>query len=254
MKTSSGFAGIAIVFLSFFPRLFLAQSSQDGPEQILFQLANRERTARGLPPLTWNAALGDAARQHALLLARQNALSHQLSGEPDLAARAARAGARFSTIAENVAEGPNAESLHEQWMKSPPHRANLLDAQLNSVGIAVAKRNGTLFAVEDFSDSAGELSLREQEKLVEGQLQSRGLRVEDYTSDARRTCALDNGYAGTHRPSFVVHYATPTLDTLPEMLTERIRSGRYHAAAVGACPSDRKSGFSAYRVAVMLYE
>jgi hypothetical protein len=35
---------------------------------------------------------------------------------------------------------------------------------------------------------------------------------------------------------------------------ERIRSGQYHSAAVGACPSDGKTGFSSYRVAVALYE
>ncbi len=150
--------------------------------------------------------------------------------------------------------GPSAESLHQQWMKSPPHRANLLDPQLNSAGIAVVQRNGTLFAVEDFSETADELSVREQEKVVEGQLQSRGLRVLAYASDARRTCALDNGYAGIHRPSFVVHYANANLNSLPEMLEERIRSGRYHSGAVGACPLNRKIGFSVYRVAVMLYE
>ena len=254
MKTSSGFVAIVIAVLSLCPRLAFAQVGQDGPEQILFRSANRERTARGLPPLAWNAALAEAARQHALLLAQQNALSHQFPGETGLADRAARAGARFSAIAENIALGPNAESLHQQWMKSPPHRANLLDPQMNSAGIAAVKRNGTLFAVEDFSDTAGELSFREQEKLVEGQLQSRGLRVLDYTSDARRTCVLDNGFAGNHEPSFVVHYATASLDSLPQMLEERIRSGRYHSAAVGACPLSRKSRFSGYRVAVMLYD
>jgi len=254
MKLSPTLAAMGIAILSFFPPRALALNSQDGPEQILFQSANRERAARGLPPLAWSAALAEAARQHALRLARQNTLSHQLPGEPDLAGRAARTGARFSTIAENVAEGPSAVSLHEQWMKSPPHRANLLDPQLSSVGIAVAKRNGTLFAVEDFSDMAGQLSLREQEKVVEGQLKSRGLRVIDYASDARRTCALDNGYAGNHQPSFVVHYATPDLGSLPEMLEKRIRNGRYQSAAVGACPLGRKNGLAGYRVAVMLYE
>src|ERR1700676_3312543 len=140
MKTSSGFAAIVIAILSFYPHSAFAQDSQDGPEQFLFRSANRERTGRGLPPLAWNAALAEAARQHALLLAQQNALSHQFPGEMGLADRAAGTGARFSAIAENIALGPNAESLHQQWMKSPPHRANLLDPQMNSAGIAAGKR------------------------------------------------------------------------------------------------------------------
>jgi hypothetical protein len=254
MRIGLKLAIMGIVVFSVFLLCRRAQSSQDGPEQILFQSANRERAARGLSSLKWNAPLAEAARRHALLMAQRNTLSHQFPGEADLASRAAREGARFSTIAENVALGPRAESLHDQWMNSPPHRANLLDPQMNSVGIAIAMRGETLFAVEDFSESVDDLSLQEQEKLVQKQLQSRGLRILDYTTDARRSCVLDKGYVGDHRPSFVLHYATPSLDSLPEMLVKRIEGGRYQGAAVGACPSDAKFGFSSYRVAVLLYE
>src|SRR6202790_3129329 len=144
-------------------------------------------------------------------MAQQNALSHQFPGEPAMSDRASRAGARFSSLAENVALAPSAEGIHQQWMNSPPHRANLLDPQLDSVGIAVAESNGTLFAVEDFSLAAGSLSVTEQEKIVNVQLQSLGLHLLNDLDDARRSCLLDNGYAGSHQPSFVLHYATPDL-------------------------------------------
>jgi hypothetical protein len=187
-------------------------------------------------------------------MAAQTTLSHQLPGEPGMAERAAQAGARFSSLAENIAEGPGAESLHRQWMNSPPHRANLLDPQLDSVGIAVAERNGILFAVEDFSLEARKLSVDEQEGIVGAKLRSRGLRLLSYPSDARRSCVLDNGYAGSHVPSFVLHYATADLETLPDLLEQRIQTGKYHSAVVGACPSDAKTGFSNYRIAVLLFE
>lgn len=231
-----------------------AQRPNDGPAQTLFRLANHERIARGLPALKWSAPLAEAARQHALLLAHQDTLSHQLAGEPPIQDRAAQTGAHFSSIAENVAEGPNAEGIHRQWMNSPPHRANLLDPQLDSVGIAVTENNGTLFAVEDLSLVAGSLSVGEQEKIVDARLQSLGLRLLNYVDDARRSCPLDNGFAGNHQPSFVLHYATPDLQTLPDMLKKRIQTGRYHAAVVGACSSDSKIGRSNYRIAVLLYE
>jgi len=224
------------------------------PAQVLFAAANRERGAQGLQPLKWNAALATAAKQHAVRLAARNTLSHQLPGEPGLPDRATQAGAHFHALAENVAEGPSAESIHQQWMNSAPHRANLLDPQLNSVGIAVAERKGVLFAVEDFSLAAQTLSVADQEEIVEAKLRSRGLRLLDYTADARRSCTMDNGYAGTHEPSFVLHYATTDLQTLPDVLEQRIETGRYHAAAVGACPSDARTGISRYRVAVLLYE
>ncbi len=231
-----------------------AYGQDKGSAQILFESANRERTAHGLALLKWSATLAGAALHHAQLMAAQNTLSHQLPGEPGMADRATQGGARFSLLAENVAEGPSAESIHRQWMDSPPHRANLLDAELDSVGIAVAERNGTLFAVEDFSLAAGSLSVEEQEGLVGAKLRSSGLRLLGFTSDARRSCVLDNGYAGSHVPSFVLHYATPDLQTLPDLLRKRIQTGKYNSAAVGACPSDAKLGLSNYRIAVLLFE
>jgi hypothetical protein len=80
------------------------------------------------------------------------------------------------------------------------------------------------------------------------------MRLLSYTGDARRSCLLDNGYAGSHVPSFVLHYAAADLQTLPDILEQRIQTGKYHAAVVGACPSDAKIGFSNYRVAVLLFE
>jgi hypothetical protein len=242
--------GLAILIFSPPP----AQGQQSGPAQTLFESVNHERAAQGLAPLKWSAPLATAARQHALRMAAQNTLSHQLPGEPGMPDRATQAGARFSSLAENVAEGPSAESIHQQWMNSPPHRANLLDSQLDSVGIAVAERSGVLFAVEDFSLAAGKLSMEEQEGIVDAKLRSRGLRLLSYTSDARRSCVLDNGYAGSHVPSFVLHFATDDLQTLPDLLEQRIQTGNYHSAVVGACPSDAKVGLSKYRIAVLLYE
>jgi hypothetical protein len=252
MRVATQFAVISATILIF--SMLLAHAQGNDAAQSLFESANHERTKQGLAPLKWSATLATAARQHALRMAAQNTLSHQLPGEPGMAERASHAGARFSSLAENVAEGPSAESIHQQWMNSPPHRANLLDAKLDSVGIAVAERDGVLFAVEDFSLAAGNLSVEEQEGIVNAKLRSRGLRILSYTSDARRSCLLDNGYAGSHVPSFVLHYATSDLRTLPDILEQRIQTGEYHSAVVGACPIDAKNGFSNYRVAVLFYE
>lgn len=252
MRLTAIFLGIGVVILTL--PASPARGQEKGAAQALFESVNHERAARGLAPLKWSAPLAAAARQHAQRMAAQNTLSHQLPGEPGMVGRASQAGAHFSSLAENVAEGPSAESIHEQWMNSPPHRANLLDPQLDSVGIAVAKRGGILFAAQDFSLAVEKLTLEQEEGIVGAKLRLRGLRVLNYTSDARRSCALDNGYAASHEPSFVLHYATADLQTLPDLLEQRIRTGKYHAAAVGACPSDAKIGLSLYRFAVLLYE
>src|ERR1700736_1920161 len=156
------------------------------PETLLLEAANRDRAAAGLPQLQWDMSLAAAARQHALRMAQTNMISHQFPGEPPLQQRALQSGARFSVIAENVAEGPSVLGLHPQWMNSPPHRANLLDPELNAVGIAVVKSGNVLFAVEDFSASVPEMSFDSQERQIAAHLAARGLHIADATADARK--------------------------------------------------------------------
>jgi len=129
----------------------VAQPKAEMAGQQLFQAINRERAANGLPPLKWDDALANAARQHAELMAEQKSLSHGFLGELSLPSRATRAGARFSWLSENVVAGPNAENISEQWMQSPNHRANMLDADMDTIGAGAVERNGVVFAVADFS-------------------------------------------------------------------------------------------------------
>ncbi|MGZ4732616.1 MAG: CAP domain-containing protein [Terriglobales bacterium] len=129
----------------------LAQPKAEAAEQQLFQAINRERAAHGLPPLKWDDALANAARQHAEVMAAQRSISHGFPGEPSLPSRATRAGARFSWLSENVAAGPDAGNISQQWLQSSNHRANLLDADMDTIGAGAAERNGVVFAVADFS-------------------------------------------------------------------------------------------------------
>jgi uncharacterized protein YkwD len=128
-----------------------ARAASAGVERALFDSLNRERHAQGLPALRWNEALAEAAQRHAQEMARQDSVSHALPGEPSLASRAAKAGAHFSWISENIVQSTSATGAHEQFMKSPNHRANILDGDMDSVGIGVTERHGQLFVVEDFA-------------------------------------------------------------------------------------------------------
>lgn len=128
-----------------------AQPASAGAERVLLDSVNHERRAQGLPALRWNEALADAAQRHAQEMARQDSVSHTLPGEPSLASRATKAGARFSWISENIVQSTSAAGAHEQFMKSPNHRANILDGDMDSVGIGIAERHGQVFVVEDFA-------------------------------------------------------------------------------------------------------
>jgi uncharacterized protein YkwD len=140
-----------ITLLTLISASALAQQKTSDAERQLFKSVNQERKAHGLSPLKYDEALAAAAGAHAQRMAEQGTISHQLPGEPNLLTRGRAAGAHFSWISENVDEGPNAAAIHQSFMKSPQHRANILDTDMDSAGIGVAERNGQLFAVEDFS-------------------------------------------------------------------------------------------------------
>jgi uncharacterized protein YkwD len=142
---------VSLSLLCLCSQLGSAQQPRSAAERFLFDAVNKERKTHGLQPLRWDPALADAATRHAEAMAQRGYISHQFPGEPGFAARATKAGARFMSIAENVAEAPEASEIHQLWMHSSAHRANILDQDMNAVGIGVSERKGAVFAVEDFS-------------------------------------------------------------------------------------------------------
>lgn len=227
-------------------------------EQYLLDAANRERASRGIAPLHYDSVLAEAARFHALQMAAHTDISHQFSGEPSLSERGARAGARFSLISENVAEAPNAMAFHDLWMHSKGHRDNLLDSQVNAMGVAVIVRDGQYYAVEDFAATVETISFNQQEEAVTQLLARTGLEVGPSTStstlaQARLTCKMDTGFPGRYKPWYIMRYNADRLDRLPAQLASRIQSGKYRQAVVGACQDTASGPFTAYNIAVLLY-
>jgi uncharacterized protein YkwD len=230
---------LAVITLLIASRSVYAQSEVATAERALFDALNRERAAKGLPALHWDAALAAAAREHAARMAQRNILSHQLPGEPQVQDRASKAGARFSTIAENIAVAPNSATIHSAWMRSPHHRENILDPELNDVGIGVVKTSNGLFAVQDFSQAVANLNLH-------------GMPATRAANDARKTCEMDRGFSGT-RPRSVTRFETADLTKLPFDLEQKLRSGRYHSATVGACDGGSSAGFTHFKLVVELF-
>jgi uncharacterized protein YkwD len=224
------------------------------PEQTLLQLANQARAAHNLPPLQWDDSLAHAAHFHLQWVIRNpGELFHQYPGEPDLVTRGANAGARFGTISENIAgHGDTPASIQQIWMTTPTHRANLLDPKLNVVGIAVAENQGLLFAVEDFARNVPALTPNAVEQQVARLLQAKGFPPAASNEDARKTCAMSQGQAGS--PKLVIQWEGSDISQLPDALTQHLDKTRYTSAAVGACPGKQSNQqFTTYHIAVLLY-
>jgi hypothetical protein len=223
----------------------------------ILALANQARIQAGVGRLDWDPALAAAALVHCERMAEEGPIAHQYSGEADLTTRTAEAGAHFSVIEENVAVGPSADAIHEEWMHSPGHRANLLSPDVDRVGVAVVAARGVLYAVADYSRGVEQLSAAQVEARVAALIRVSGVAILRDPSVARAACASDEGMPRAESgetPRFVMRWQAGDLTELPKALVDRLASGNYRQASVGSCPAQGSKGsFTAYRVAVVLY-
>ncbi|HSF63310.1 MAG TPA: CAP domain-containing protein [Paracoccaceae bacterium] len=102
-------------------------------------LINAQRRAEGLPALTSDPRLMQAAQSHACDNAGRRTMSHQGGDGSTLKDRLRRAGYAYRAANENVAMGQrNAETVVASWMASSGHRRNILQRGTREMGIAVA--------------------------------------------------------------------------------------------------------------------
>jgi uncharacterized protein YkwD len=102
---------------------------------------NYARTHHGLPPLSVSRDLMSAARTHSAAMAGSSLLYHS-STLSSLCC--------WRLIAENVGEGGTLAIVHQAFMNSAPHRANILNSRVGQVGVGVVSAGGQLWITEVF--------------------------------------------------------------------------------------------------------
>jgi uncharacterized protein YkwD len=128
-------------------------------EQI-FVRTNRFRTQQGRRELKVNERLARAAQDFADFLAHTDTISHTADGKSP-SQRVAENGYRYCLVAENIAWEYNlagfpssglARAFVTGWRHSPEHRRNMLDPDLEEIGVGLAHsaRTGRYYAVQDF--------------------------------------------------------------------------------------------------------
>lgn len=110
-------------------------------ERSLRRCANHERKKAGLPRLRPSRALARAARSHARSMARRGFFDHRdPSGREAPQRVAARTDEYGGRVGENIAAGqPNVSVTCAEWMRSPGHRANILNRSFDHIGAGFAR-------------------------------------------------------------------------------------------------------------------
>ncbi len=105
---------------------------------------NRERAAYGLRPLRVNQLLSLAAGDRIGDMFAKHYFNHVSPDGIDPFTWVDRRGYDYTEAGENLAVGyRSAGGLVDGWMHSPAHRANILKADFDEVGIAVASGSPT---------------------------------------------------------------------------------------------------------------
>ncbi|RPK54228.1 RNA polymerase sigma factor [Streptomyces sp. ADI96-02] len=100
------------------------------------RLVNVERAKAGCGPVASNGLLATAAQGHSADMAARNYFSHTSPDGTDPGDRITAAGYRWSTYGENIAKGQrSAADVVSAWMKSPGHRANILNCSFKEMGV-----------------------------------------------------------------------------------------------------------------------
>lgn len=106
----------------------------------LLALTNNDRSNNNEGSLTLNSDLSAAAQAKANDMGKNNYWSHISPSGKTAQDFIINSGYQFTVAGENLAYGFNsANSVNAAWMKSPEHKANILNASYTNVGFGVAE-------------------------------------------------------------------------------------------------------------------
>ncbi len=131
-------------------------------EKYMFSLVNEDRTKQGVSTISENSKLSSLARSYAEYMVKKGSFSHVDPDGRDPQTRAKEAGIRcgvYENLAFNtrgIADRDGVKRAEDQMMGEPPdqqnHRYNILLPKHKYVGVGVARNEGKLLMVQEFSD------------------------------------------------------------------------------------------------------
>jgi len=126
---------------------------QASAEQKILELMNAKRTEAGLQPLTMDNTLVQVARYKSNDMIQNNFFDHTNPDGTKWTNWLQAIGYKYTTTGENIAYNTSDPvELFNQWWNSPGHRANMMNASYNKVGIGVIYGNGKYMGTQTFSN------------------------------------------------------------------------------------------------------
>jgi uncharacterized protein YkwD len=137
---------VAVLMTGFIGLAPAAHADTASAESQFVTLINQLRQSKGLRPLGVDSRLVGVARNWSAHMASTNTLSHNPSF-PN------QAPSDWVKLGENVGYGPDVSTIHNAFVKSAAHYANLVDPNFNAVGVGIVVSGSTMWVTEDFENS-----------------------------------------------------------------------------------------------------
>jgi uncharacterized protein YkwD len=112
-------------------------ASADEVTSELLRLLSETRRQQGLPALERDARLDAVALAHSEDMRTHDFVAHTSPTTGTAADRVRAAELRSGLVLENIGRGYSAAEIHRGLLASPGHRANLINADINAVGLGV---------------------------------------------------------------------------------------------------------------------
>lgn len=139
-RTSRRLSVLAAVALA----LVMALSACNPESNRAMDLVNQSRASNGLPALGLNIDLYLVAQLYSGALANDQYLHHRTNLAEGI-------GYPWLKLGENIGRGGSLEQIHNAFMASPSHRANILDRSYDAIGVGVTRdANGVYWVVQEF--------------------------------------------------------------------------------------------------------
>lgn len=145
---------VALSVVVFSPSTARAAISRDSFESCLLEGVNSARAAAGRAPVEMARDLVDEVRDWSRWMSNNEMAHMSSSGRNDILPEST------TTWGENVAWHSNenlndCDSIHEMWMNSPGHRANILNGSFRYVAIGTHVNGSGWWATQLFFDASG---------------------------------------------------------------------------------------------------
>ena len=143
---------LAAVVATGLPLLAATTAEASGGAGEFVSLTNSARSGHGVSRLAVSGDLASIAQRQAQRMADKGELFHN----PKLASEVHD----WQKIGENVGYGPDAASIHNAFMHSSGHRANILDGAFTQIGVGVVVKDGVVWVSEVFRQPEGAVAAK----------------------------------------------------------------------------------------------